>query len=48
MLLSDEQALLAETGKELEFEEARREIVGLQISDEVGVRIGKCQVAPPG
>ena len=41
MLLPDGQALLAEASKEVELEEAGREIVGLQIGDKVSVRIGK-------
>ena len=45
MLLPDDQALLAEAGKKIEFEEAGREIAGLQIGDEIGIRIGKREVA---
>ncbi len=45
MLLPDDQPLLAEAGKKVEFEEAGREIVGLQIGDEIGIRVGKREVA---
>ena len=45
MVLPDDQALLAEAGEKVEFEETRVEFVGLQIGDEIGVGVGKRELA---
>lgn len=48
MVLPDDQALLAEAGEQIEFEEPGGEVVGLKVADEIGVRIGKREIAFAG
>ncbi len=45
MILPDAQALLAKAGEKVEFKQPGREVAGLKIRDEIGVRIGKGEIA---
>jgi hypothetical protein len=41
VILPDDQALLPKAGEQVKFEQARGEVVGLQVGDEVRVRVGE-------
>ncbi|CZT27989.1 hypothetical protein PCPL58_1533 [Pseudomonas cerasi] len=45
MVLSDVQTLLTKAAEKVELEQRGRKVVGLKIRDEIGVGVGKRQVA---
>lgn len=43
IVLPDDQALLAKAGEQVKLEQPRSEIDGLQVGDEIGIRLGSAR-----